>query len=80
MGDGGWVELGGVRTPDGKGGSANLTIIGTGVVDVRVNWMAGFAVVLDGRKTVEVEWLRGDNVVILFQSSGTPFIDAIVVE
>lgn len=81
---GGWVEIGGVRTATSESGSASLTVIGgqVGEVVVRVNWLANYTVAFTGgnqSQTVEVELLRGKNVVTLFWGSGTPWVDAIVV-
>lgn len=85
LGDGGWVELGGVlRAPDGSAGNATLTVIGarTGTLVVGVNWLRNYTVEFSGEanKTLEVEMLLGKNVVTLFQVSGTPWVDAIVVQ
>lgn len=84
LGDGGWVELGGVRTATGEGGNATLTVVGaqTGTLVVGVNWLRNYTVAFEGaaNKTLEVQMLPGKNVVTMFQVSGTPWIDAIVVQ
>lgn len=83
LGDGGWVELAGVRTTSGQGGAANLTLIGAGhgTLEVGVNWLTNHTVTFagNGSKTVEVDLLRGSNVITLFQTEGRPWIDAVVV-
>ncbi|KAI7504244.1 hypothetical protein KC367_g1145 [Hortaea werneckii] len=85
LGEGGWVELGDVRTRDGEAGRKELSVIGTGYgkVEVQVNWLRNytveFAVGGNASRSAEVEMLRGGNVVTIFQTEGMPFIDAIVV-
>ncbi|KAI7089038.1 hypothetical protein KC356_g2729 [Hortaea werneckii] len=85
LGDGGWVELGDVRTRDGDAGRKELSVVGAGYgkVEVQVNWLRNytveFAVGGNASRSVEVEMLRGSNVVTIFQTEGMPFIDAVVV-
>ncbi|KAK5136227.1 hypothetical protein LTR08_003834 [Meristemomyces frigidus] len=87
LGPGGWVELADVRTADGGAGSVALTVLGggQGTVEVMVNWLANVTVVFNGtagvgvNRTVEVEMLRGGNVVTVVQTGGRPFVDAVVV-
>ena len=84
LGAGGWVELGGVRTSDGKAANTTLTVVGrgTGTIEVGLNWLTNTTVTFDGsdaNKTINVNLVHGNNVVDMFQTSGTPFIDAIIV-
>ncbi|KAK3070543.1 hypothetical protein LTR53_010280 [Teratosphaeriaceae sp. CCFEE 6253] len=80
---GAWVELSDVRTASGEAGTTQLTVIGggTGAVEVCLNWSTNTTVTFAGaaNQTVEVDLLRGGNWVTIFQTSGTPFVDAIVV-
>ncbi|KAK3675323.1 hypothetical protein LTR78_004833 [Recurvomyces mirabilis] len=80
---GAWVELSDVRRADGGAGKAQLTIIGggNGTVEVQMNWLTNTTVSFQGpaNKTIEVEMWRGGNWVDLLQTSGTPFVDAVVV-
>ncbi|GAB7354398.1 hypothetical protein MBLNU459_g4895t2 [Dothideomycetes sp. NU459] len=85
LGAGGWVELAGVRTPTGAAGNASLTVVGaqTGTVVVGVNWLTNYTIEFAGaaaNKTLDVELLLGNNVVTFYQTSGTPWIDAITVQ
>lgn len=103
LGEGGWLEWGGVVAPlssssnfsssgNGSGTGAvsttvNLTVLarGPGSLDLRINWLDDYQISLsEGNDTqevvVEVELLVGRNYVTLFQSSGTPWIDAIIVD
>lgn len=81
---GGWVETADVRTSDGGAGPKRLTVIGggQGTVHLQLNWLTNQTMTFSGdsNKTVTVDMLRGGNVVTIFQVTGTPFIDAIVVE
>lgn len=84
IGPGGWVEVAGVRTADGKAATANLTIVGgmSGTVEVGVNYLTNHTVSFDGTnadKTVEVDLLLGANTITMFQTAGSPWIDALVV-
>ncbi|KAI7589905.1 hypothetical protein KC346_g16691, partial [Hortaea werneckii] len=83
LGEGAWVELGNVRTRDGEAGWKEVSVIGggEGKVEVQVNWLRNCTVEFagNGSRSVEVEMLRGGNVVTIFQTEGMPFIDAIVV-
>ena len=87
LGTGGWVELADVRTSDGAAGNTTLTVVGGGVgsVAVQINWLTSTTLVFNSgngtlvNQTVEVQMLRGGNVVTINQVSGTPFVDAIVV-
>lgn len=83
LGDGGWAELAGVQTASGSGGSITLTVEGglTGTVEVGINWLTNHTLTFNGTqsKSLEVDFLLGKNVVTIFQTSGTPWIDAIVV-
>lgn len=70
----------------GQGGVANLTVYGgmSGTVEVGLNWLKNHTVSfsgsgLDQSQTLAVEMLPGNNVVDIFQTSGTPWIDAFVV-
>ena len=84
LGHEGWVELAGVQRADGFAGQSSLTVIGGGhgTVDVQLNWLANQTVTFSGsaNKTLNVDMLRGGNVVTMFQKSGSPFVDAIVVD
>jgi hypothetical protein len=83
LGDGGWVELADVRTSDSSAGQISMTVIGGGhgTMELQMNWLTNHTLTFDGadNKTVEVEMLRGGNVVTVLQTSGRPFIDAIVI-
>ena len=80
---GAWVELSDVRRAAGDGGTTSLTVIGggNGTVEVGVNWLTNTTVSFAGtaNKTIEVDFLSGGNWVTIFQTAGTPFVDAIVV-
>ncbi|KAK4955882.1 hypothetical protein LTR10_006821 [Elasticomyces elasticus] len=80
---GAWVELSGVRTADGQAGRTQVTVVGggNGTVDVMLNWMTNSTVTFSGaaNKTVELDLLRGGNWVTIFQRTGIPFVDAVVV-
>lgn len=86
----GWVEVANVQGPGGAAGTYPLTIIGgnQGVLAVQMNYFQGSnqTVTFNGganstglSQTVEVQLLRGRNVVTLMQVSGEPWVDAIVV-
>ncbi|KAK4900274.1 hypothetical protein LTR27_002498 [Elasticomyces elasticus] len=81
--EGAWVELSGVRTANGEAGRTQVTVVGggNGTVDVMLNWMTNSTVTFSGtaNKTVELDLLRGGNWVTIFQRTGLPFVDAIVV-
>ena len=83
LGETGWAEIADVRTSNGQAGPTNLTVIGsgTGTLNVTMNFLTNTTVTFNGtaNKTIEVEFLKGGNVVTMFQVSGMPFIDAIVV-
>ncbi|KUI58049.1 Beta-L-arabinobiosidase [Cytospora mali] len=85
LGSDGWVELADVRREDGSAGSTTLTVIGggTGSIVVQLNWLANQTATFSGdvveNKTLTVDMLRGGNVVTIFQTNGSPWIDAIVV-
>lgn len=83
LASGAWVELGGVRAANGSAGATALTVLGggSGTVEVQLNWLTNTTVSFSGtaNKTIEVDMLPGGNVVTIFQTTGTPFIDAIVV-
>ena len=81
---GAWVELSDVRRSDGEAGKTSVTVVGggEGTVEVGVNWMYNHTVSFNGTKgnrTIEAEFWRGGNWVDLFQTEGTPWVDAIVV-
>jgi hypothetical protein len=83
LGKGGWVELADVRRSDSSAGQSSLTVIGggRGTIEVQLNWLHNRTVTFAGRgnKTVQVDMLRGGNVVTMLQTSGKPWIDAIVI-
>lgn len=83
LGEGGWVELAGVMTSDGQAGRTQVTVVGggNGTVVVQLNWMKNATVTFEGmaNKTVTVDMLRGGNVVTVLQTSGRPWVDAIVI-
>lgn len=83
LGPGGWVEVADVRRADSTAGQTSLTVIGggNGTVQVQMNWLTNQTVTFSGtaNKTLTVDFLRGGNVVTIFQTSGSPFIDAFVV-
>ncbi|EMC94647.1 hypothetical protein BAUCODRAFT_158207 [Baudoinia panamericana UAMH 10762] len=80
---GAWIEISGVRTTSGQAGRVPLTVMGGGfgTVAVQLNWARNTTVVFAGvaNITVEVDMLRGNNWVTIFQMTGTPFVDAIMV-
>lgn len=80
---GAWVELADVRTADSQAATTSLTIVGggTGTVEVGLNWLVNQTVTFSGNgsQTLTVDMLRGGNSVEIFQTSGTPFVDAIIV-
>jgi hypothetical protein len=84
LGDGGWAEIANVRTPTGNAGRTNLTLSGggQGTVEVQLNWLRNHTVALNGaaNKSIEVDMLRGGNVVTVLQTKGEPFVDAITVQ
>ncbi|KAK5171898.1 uncharacterized protein LTR77_003535 [Saxophila tyrrhenica] len=84
LGEGGWVEIADVRRSDSQAGRSGLTVTGggRGTVEVGVNWLRNHTVSFDGatNKTVQVELLRGGNVVTVFQKRGRPFVDAVTVQ
>ena len=91
LGPNGWIELAGIRSPvaDGASGSGNLTVIGggNGTVNVGMNFLSNQTITFDtaanGKETqnhtLRVGYLYDKNVVTMFQTSGNPFIDAVVV-
>lgn len=83
LGEGGWVELADVRTADGSAGKRAMTVVGggQGTVEVQMNWLTNHTVTFDGaaNKSINVDMLRGGNVVTLLQTKGRPFVDAIVI-
>jgi hypothetical protein len=78
-----WVELADVRRSDGSAGRTPLTVLGGGhgTVEVQLNYMVNQTVSFSGtaNKTVSFDMLRGGNYITILQTSGLPFIDAIVV-
>ncbi|KAH9826869.1 Six-hairpin glycosidase [Teratosphaeria destructans] len=89
LGSGGWIEIADVRrqpsgdSPLGSAGSATMEIVGggSGTVEVGLNWLKNQTVTFSGKgsTTLNVELLLGGNVVTIFQTGGTPWIDAVVV-
>ncbi|KAI9751497.1 MAG: hypothetical protein M4579_006033 [Chaenotheca gracillima] len=90
LGEGSWAEIGNVRAGDqtstttASGGQMqNMTVIGggQGSVAVQMNFLTNATVDFDGsaEKKIEVPFLAGGNVVTIFQTEGTPSVDAIVV-
>ena len=85
LGVAGWVEVAGVKTADGEAAAnSTLTVLGglTGTVEVGINYLTSYNVTFDGssaNKTLQVDLLRGNNVVSFTQISGSPWIDAFVV-
>lgn len=84
LGPGGWVEVADVRRPDdGSAGETSLTVVGggSGTVEVQVNWLTNQSVTFsgEGNETLSVDFLKGGNVITIFQMEGSPWIDAIVV-
>ncbi|KAI9700527.1 MAG: hypothetical protein M1820_006826 [Bogoriella megaspora] len=79
----GWAEIADVRKNGGNGGAGTLTVIGggNGSVNVTTNFQENYRLTFDGNasQTLDVDYLYGGNVVTIFQTSGTPWIDAIVV-
>lgn len=88
----GWVEIADVVAPAGAGRRSVVVIgSGPGVLSLQMNFLGGGSVAsvafsgltslgtLVQNRTVEVDFLEGGNVVTLFQVSGAPFVDAIVV-
>lgn len=90
LGSGGWVELADVRSPSGSA-KTSMTVLGAGegTVDVCLNFLSNATASFDGSApvggmdrqnvTVQVPFLQGGNVVTMFQRSGEPLIDAIIV-
>lgn len=81
---GGWVELANVHRSDGSAGQTSLTVVGggQGIAEVGLNWLNNNqTITFEGHsnKTLNVDMLSGGNVVSIFQSSGTPFVDAVIV-
>ncbi|KAK3631978.1 hypothetical protein LTR56_016571 [Elasticomyces elasticus] len=80
---GAWVELSGVRTANGEAGRTQVTVVGggDGTVDVMLNWMTNTTLTFSSaaNKTIELDLLRGGNWVTIFQRTGIPFVDAVVV-
>lgn len=82
---GGWVELAGVRRDDGGAGRSEVALLGggNGTVNVMANYIGGGTnVTFDGGRvdrTIEVDFLRGGNVLTMMQMEGEPWIDAVVV-
>lgn len=86
--EGGRVNLtvvGGVLTPDATSGTASVSAAGEQVVIVQINWLTNHTITFATERgtrqelIVEVDLLRGSNVVTLFWGSGTPLLDSIVV-
>ena len=81
--EGGWAEIANVRTQNGTAGPGTLTVIGggSGTVDVGINFLTNQTLMFSGHQsqTINVDYLYGGNVVTMFQTSGTPWIDAVVV-
>ena len=84
LGSGGWVELADVRRSDTSAGRTSMTVVGggQGTVEVQINWLTNHTVTFSGssNKTVNVDMLRGGNVVTILQTKGSPFVDAIVLQ
>ena len=84
LGGGAWIEWADVRRADDSAGQTSLTVVGggQGSVEVQMNWLTNHTLTFDGhaRKTVDVDMLRGGNVVTILQTDGKPSIDAIIVE
>lgn len=83
LGEGGWADIAGVKSLVGTG-TGTLDIIGggTGTLAVRMNWLdSNVTVAFDGNatKSIDVDFLQGDNYVTLIQVDGSPWVDAIVV-
>lgn len=78
-----WVEIAGVRRSDNLGGRTSVTLVGggQGTVEVTTNWLKTQTVSFSGsgNKTLDVDMLRGGNVVTIHQTDGMPFIDALIV-
>ena len=85
LGDGGWLEIADVRKGiAATAGTGLLNIIGggNGTALVGLNYLgSNQTLIFGGNKTttLTVDFLRGGNVVSIFQTSGRPFIDAVVV-
>lgn len=93
LGSGGWVEIAGVMASSSSSSSSSnhnattvslvLVASGTGAVVVRVNWLVDYSVVFSGGAAnytlPGVHLLTGGNYITIVQSSGTPWVDAIVV-
>ena len=85
LADGGWMEIADVRKGfAATAGTGLLNIIGggNGTALVGLNYLgSNQTVIFGGNKTttLTVDFLRGGNVVSIFQTSGRPFIDAVVV-
>ena len=84
LGQGGLVEVAGVRTAGGNAGTANVTVSGYGGnVVLGVNFLQNMTVSLPsgnqaGNVSVEVDLLRGDNVFTFFQQGeGEVWLDTI---
>jgi len=85
LADGGWLEIADVRKGvAATAGTGFLNIVGggNGTALVGLNYLGNNqTVTFGGNKTTRltVDFLRGGNVVSIFQTSGRPFIDAAVV-
>ena len=83
LADGAWVELADIRTSDSAAGRTPITVLGggNGTVEVQLNYMTNHTVSFSGsaNKTLMADMLRGGNYVTILQTSGRPFIDAIVI-
>ena len=88
--DRGWVEIANVQAAGGAAGTFPLTVIGgnAGTLSVQMNFLPGInqTVTFNGggnttglSQTIQVEFLRGRNVVTMMQVSGEPWVDAVVV-
>ncbi|KAI9725267.1 MAG: hypothetical protein M1828_003281 [Chrysothrix sp. TS-e1954] len=80
---GGWVEIAGVEAKPGMGSMAVLgkggsVIVGTNFLrNETVSFEDGDEVM---SKNVSANWLSGGNVVTVWYDSGSPFVDAIIVD
>lgn len=89
LGQGGLVEVAGVRRADATGGIANVTVSGYGGdVVLGVNYLGNTTVSLLGGSSenttlgstpVQISMLPGDNVFTFFQESGQPWLGTIEV-
>ena len=82
FGPGGWAELANVKA--GQVGTTSMTILGggNGSVVVGMNYLANSSTVQfsgNSSETIDVDFLPGGNVVTIFQTGGTPWVDAVVV-